>query len=786
MKKIILFAACAAMLASCSDDKVNEAPYAPATPGTEVDFSLNLDASGSSRTIYGEETKINGADGFPIYWVNGDNVLLASPQCDVKQATYAVAVDGTQQNYATSMDKVGAAGLQWGTAETTNFYSVYPTQYKTNVNDAPVVNTLTATADAAVADLHVRDYQINLFEKNASGTWVGTPIDRTSMTNLDANHKNPDAIMYAQKAHRSGSTDGNVVKLNYKPFTVAFHVTLDGYTIAQSLGEDPGLTIQEVTIEAPEGTHLVGKFQATFNSDCNTAPTVNTTVNTEATPNVIHIPTLSSIDGHYLDLKVGEKVEFNVFAIPTAGTVTSDWKLTVRTTSGTYTRSLTPGTGTNAGQLIAGQMHKLNMPSFQVSNGFQFNPASWMAQIPRNVYLSELSIPGAWYAGVTEYQSTADIATLWQAGVRAFAIETRTGSTLDAGWTNFYIPSGILISGTGNDNGANGAYKSGTSISNVIQSITGKIAADEYAVLVLSYADGGNGGHRSADYDYWLQGIYDLYNSLSSTVKGKIYTEQITPNTTIGDVKGKLIIKINVDNRITNGGSGTISSVSGLYKKNYSYSYGNNLPGLLSYTDLTWESSSLNSSLISQMYWVNWSNDYRTNISSSIGALNPSTLYWNYSVANRTQLNTGTDKKIPKYENRQASISTLLANSRTIYLAGSHNVWFYVGAGGTQATSQTSTNNSTTAFATEMNSWINTQLENKINGKDFSPFGIVMCNYITDATYTGPTIINNIIKMNRLFRLNRDENQPEWPTTTQADYAASVDTADGWTEGHIK
>ena len=123
MKKIILFAACAAMLASCSDDKVNEAPYAPATPGTEVDFSLNLDASGSSRTIYGDETTLNGVTGFPIYWVNGDNVLLASPQCDVKQATYAVAVDGTQQNYATSMDKVGAAGLQRSEEHTSELQS---------------------------------------------------------------------------------------------------------------------------------------------------------------------------------------------------------------------------------------------------------------------------------------------------------------------------------------------------------------------------------------------------------------------------------------------------------------------------------------------------------------------------------------------------------------------------------------------------------------------------------------------------------------------------------------
>lgn len=404
------------------------------------------------------------------------------------------------------------------------------------------------------------------------------------------------------------------------------------------------------------------------------------------------------------------------------------------------------------------------MPKFQVTTDFQFNKESWIAQIPRNVYVSELSIPGAWYAGgkVNDgYQNTNNFGTMFAAGVRGFAVETRSATS--SAFSD--KPSRVVISGTGNNASIGGDYYyGGTRISTVMSNIIAQLQThtDEYAVLVLSYADGGNKGHRAADHAYWLQGIYDEYNRLTVAEKSLVYSDEITPNTTVGDVAGKLIIKVNVASGLPQNKDGGTTITIG--------NYANNLPGLLSYTDLAWESSSVNSSLVSEMYWKSWSDSYMTNVNGSITSLTPTNLYWNYTVANRTKTDSSTAANLPSYANRQASISTLLANSRAIREAGTHNVWFFVGAGGTEATSQSGGTTNATNFASTMNGWINQQLEAKINGSDFSPFGIVMCNQITNAAYQGPTIIDNIIKMNRLFRLERDESQPEWPgQQTQTD-----------------
>ena len=66
----------------CSDDINSGIPQA--NTGDEVQFSTALSGV-NTRTVYGEETDT----GFPIYWMNGDKVKVASPQCNIKQADKA-------------------------------------------------------------------------------------------------------------------------------------------------------------------------------------------------------------------------------------------------------------------------------------------------------------------------------------------------------------------------------------------------------------------------------------------------------------------------------------------------------------------------------------------------------------------------------------------------------------------------------------------------------------------------------------------------------------------------
>ena len=767
MKKIIVFAAVGALLAGCSDEVRN--PDKPSNPGSDITFQINLQSDPQTRTLYGEETN----NAFPIYWVDKDQIIVASPQCAAgrNNALYQVTVPNATSNTATAVTKVNEAGVQWGDKLPANFYSVYPAEYNATLSET-VKNEIVNGEENAVAHLNVRNYQYNIFTKKGT-TWTGVPYDRKSRESVDANLKNPDALMYAQTKQ---TTDGDV-QLTYKPFTVAFHVELDGYTLGGSLGTDPSVTIQSIAIQAPQGTQLAGNFDATFNADCITAPVVNTNVNTLTNSNVIYIPTWTDAQGTFLTINKGEKVSFNVFAIPTGNTVTSDWTLTVYTNQGRFSRKLTPGNGTNAGQLIAGQMHKLNMPAFQINQNVTLNVENWMAQIPRNTYLSELSIPGAWYATQSEYQGSTNYASLWNAGVRAFAIETRTSSNVPLGsihWT----PNSVVISGTGkNTSLGTNAYRDGTNISNAMSGIISQLQNNqgEYAVLVLTYADGGDGGHREEDYAFWLQGIYNSFNSLTTAQKRYVYQDAITPNTVVNDVLGKLIIMVNAGGSLP-GGNITIGN------------YGNNLPGLISYTDLAWESTSQNSSLMSQMHWMNWSNDYMTNVSLGEGVttLPTANLYLNYALANRTAKDTGAG--IPTYTNRQNSISTILTHAAAVRNAGTHNVWPFIGAGGNQATSSNSNTNAGTAqsFATTMNPWILKQLTTKLNNKDYTPFGLVFCNYITNATYHGPEVIAKIIDMNTKAELAQDPDQEPWPGTTQQNSPAnysSVHTMAGnaWT-----
>lgn len=770
MKKLLTIAAGTVALVSCSGDKIT-GPTSPANPGTEVNFSLHLTENNMSRTVYGDETD----NSFPIYWVNGDEVLIVSPGADVENARYTIEA-GENQNYATSMTKVGDAGIQWGNSFPQNFYSVYPVGYTTQ-NNATVENTLYNKSGVAEAHLNVRDNQIVRFAKTvtADGTvWKGTPIDHLGK-------QNPDALMYAQKQ----MTEDGAVTLRYIPFTTAFHIDLAGYDLTDQLGDDPTVTIEEVTIEAPAGVTLVGDFTATFDAACVEAPSVDVSANSMRNSNIIRVQTMDS-EYRYLTINKGEKVSFNVFAIPVGNEVNENWTLTVRTLTGTYTRPLTPGQGADAGKLIAGMVHKLNMPAFMVSSDFAFDKAAWMSQIPRNVYITNLSLPGAWYSRQSEYQGTNNGATwtlqdMWDAGVRAFSCETRTSSSVIPP----YNPSSVVVSGTGQNATIGSHYYGGDNISTVMGDLAEAVSESGYAVLVLSYADGGSGGHRSQDYAYWLQGIYNSYNSLTAAQKAKIYQGPVTSETTVGDVLGKVILQVNVASGLT-GGDITIGNYAG------------NLPGLLTYVNRKRESGT---APISRMHWSEWSNDYMVNVIQSLPSqdladvtdalmgLEPNTLYCNYTIANRTQLDTGTDDGIPTYEQRKQAISRILRNSEIVLNNGRHNIWSMIGAGGTQAADSETKRTDAKAFAANMNAWLVEQLETRMNNGNYAPFGIVLCNYIANTVngVDGNEIIDHIVRMNQMFRLSRDENKPEWPDSeqtvskSQADYSSSLSKdPNGW------
>lgn len=814
-----------AMLASCSENEITT-PKGPLKPGSEVNFTLRLaDADLSTRTIYGDED--TEAKAFPIYWVDGDQVAMASPQAAVKNAPYSISVEpgATKQDYATAMTKIGEAGIQWGTSFPQNFYSIYPCKY-TDVNDKVVENTIAVNGNAAEATLHVRDTQRQLFEltidEKGNRIWKGTPVDETGM-------KNPDAIMYAQ---RQMNADGDVV-LQYVPFTTAFNITLEGYELSAAF-EYP-VVIQEVIIEAPAGIQLVGDFKAAFDEKATKTPEVkaDASVNTCTTPNIIHVPCLVSETNYLHPNPITDVIKFNVFAIPTGNEITADWKLHVKTNYKTYTRSLKPKND-GSGTLVPGQVHKLSMPSVYVTipGETTLDPKTWMKSIPRNVYITDLSLPGAWYATQAQYQGNSDgsyadtnnkkgwtIQELWDKGVRAFSVETRTFSQLN-GIT--WKPVGVAISGTGSKRG-NGAYgnssnllqpratRLGSVMSALCDALNNKSFG--YALLMISYADGGDGGHREEDYAFWLQGIKAEYDGLSETQKAVVYGynegEEITPNTTIGDVAGRLIVQINVATGLPGRNADNdddFASTRSITKGNYN----NDMPALLTYIN---RKRKAGTAPVSAMHWKEWDDSYRANVGifvndndnendarEALKTLGKDNFYCNYSIANRTHANntegSSESEGLPTYVAREQALTRILRNSALSLELGNHNLWSTFAAGGTEAENSTKDTNFDDArtFAFNMNQWVLNKLDERIGSGNYGPFGNVFCNYIANkvesngVSVDGNDIIERILRMNQLFRLSRDEDKPEWPdnesgTSAQspANYSSSLSKdQNGW------
>ena len=703
---ILLSLAAVAIAASCKEELNPDKPI-NANPGDEVVFGAAL--PGKTKTVYGEENTETHT--FPIYWVKGDKVRVASPQCmsGKNSAEYAVAVDGATQNYATSLTKTGDTGVQWGDAATADFYSIYPSSASTKleVKDGSVSTTLhvDATQFASTTD------------KGTS--YYAQPAD---MGNV---------VMYAKTA---SVTSGSTVELHYTPFSTVleFEINAPSEPVADKQTE---ITIQSLTLTAPTGTTIAGDFG--FNFD---GPSITPDATGGSNTITMHFLDNNQYTTELSTTKTTLKAKMCLMPISGVESL-AGWKVEVNTSAGTFIKTLKAEDFKNEDgsikntALAPGKVHKIKLPPLNyASQEWVYSLDSWIPTLPdyTNIYLSELSLPGAWYAGSDEaYQATSNITTLWNAGVRAFAVECRTNSTLTwDGWT----PSYICISGTGANNPATGAYRDGTNITTVLENIKTALAnhKDEYAVLVLSYADGGSGGHRDKDHAYFLQGVANALSGYSDIV----YSGPITKDTTIDAVKGKLIVKVNVDANLTIGnytGANALISynpfLSQIDAANYAHPY---------YSDL---------------YWSGWAdaNKKCAQVSTLTGIPDAASKFiWVFSSANRTQVDTGTNTTIPTYKNRQDALGAMMTFSKRVYDLSNHNVWFYFNCGGTQATSSTSKNPSPADFASSMNSW----LLNTINAKtDPSPLGIVMFNQCTNASYNGPAIIKAIIEMNSKFYL---------------------------------
>lgn len=725
-------------LVACNQENMPERPTP--TPGAEVKFGASLNKTDVTRTIYGDENN----NAFPIYWVQGDKVLVTSPQClnGRNTAQYEVSVKTATQNYADRLDKTGATGVQWGQDDTADFYSVYP------ADKASVIGTIFS---------------------------LTMPNVQRETVRLDNKKAYADMNACFMGAVSKEVPNGDEVNLTYTPLSTAIRFTLRGPSagVGQTNSE---VTISKVVLKADKP--IAGDFTVDMSTP---EPTVKLGSNTY---NEITLYAYYASTGGYLTLKVGEQVELNAFVIPYEGLAVNDnWKLEVTTAEGAvYTTSLN---GTGDGKLMPGKIHRFlgQLPSLPAPTN-EWDPSNWMVNIPRNVYLSEISIPGSWNSLNNEFQYAADgsstldvnseeaqkdaIVAQYNAGARAFHIDARWKAERNPTLGENYVTNpGIQTLGVANSGAAYNykrkklMNKDNISFATVLNCITSKVDPKEYMIVFCTFAQDSyeelEGG--------WMKAISDACAADSNVYDAS----KISANTVVGDVLHKVIVIVNCQK--------DPSTITNLPQ---------NSKCLFIYTPITLNDEDFHGNSY-------WSGNIANSASPTLKMY--SSQAQTMATLDATSGFTDSDRGYcPTLEERKTKSQNILDFSngnfgKTNY---EHAHWLYHGLGGYSIEKGLLSNthlNNQKKVAEELNLWIDSKIKLMSANPDASkgqtryfPVGLVLMNYVTDAVYGKPVMLD-ILSLNNKFRKAYDPDKDPLDPSNNGSSSDVKSAAPGYNSG---
>ena len=717
-------------LVACNQENMPERPTP--TPGAEVKFGVSLNKNDVTRTIYGDENN----NAFPIYWVDGDKVLVTSPQClnGRNTAQYKVSVATATQNYATSLNKTGAVGVQWGQDDTADFYSVYP-------------------ADKA----------------SVIGTTFSLTMPNVQRDQVQLDNKKAYADMNAcfMGAVSKEVANGSEVNLTYKPLSTAIRFTLRGPSA--SVGQtDSEVIISKVVLKANQP--IAGDFTVDMSTE---TPTMELGTNTY---NEITLYTYYASTGGHLALRVGESVELNAFVIPHKDLAVNDnWKLEVTTAEGVvYTTSLK---GTGDGKLMPGKIHRFKgqLPSLPAPTT-KWDPSNWMVNIPRNVYLSEISIPGSWNSlnddyqdvnGSTEAICKAAIDAQYTAGVRAFHIDTRWTPNRDplVGYDFVTKPTivrlGTAVGGRSNNwEDKKFTRKDNLSFANALEYIASHVQPEEYMMVFCTFAQKSYEETEGG----WMQAVSDACAANNKIIDART----ISANTVVGDVLGKVIVIVNCQK--------DPSTITNLPKDSKC---------LFTYTPLELDENRYTTSPWCEGAIVNCA-DASLNMHSAQAQImaNPMNATKGYTVSGRGYAPAWAERK-QKTEN---ILKWSLDNFQKTNYA--HCDWLYNGLGGYLCESGgKEVKGSYREVAEKLNLWIDDKIKKMSAHPDpsqeqtrYFPVGMVLMNYVTDAVYGKPVLLD-ILSINNKFRKAYDPNKDPLDPSNNGSSSDVNSAAPGYNSG---
>lgn len=639
---------------SCKDDNIVDTVVNPVKVGDEIGFGTSLPQDGiQTRTAYGHPVvdPESGTGYFPVYWENGDEIAIYCPQASMpasKLVYYTIGVSNSTSSTAETVTKIGDAGLQWGSEDLHKFYGFYPVKF------------VKGTESTGLFDLTLPVEQRPLrFEKDADGNYKAV--------------SDPDfAIMYAYRGQKKSSTPvGTDIDLQFKPLSTILEIEVS----APGNITEP-ITLTNINVEALDGTPIVGDFTAQVYRGSDTEESYESTVVCKTNMSGVVTDNLSvpcswtNDQGRleYVKLAAGKKLVVRAFLIPNENEIDgSKIKITVATSGGTVHKTLT--TSDNSFKILPHKVSRVTLPTLPT----QYNVNYWMSSLDPDIYLTELSIPGSKFTNTSSYQPTGT-EQQYKDGVRAFILHTQASrSWVVDGFLSGHWDYSVSV------NNAGTLKESFKQIAQYLENAEKAFASEgkvsnEFALVMVTY-NTGDGWLESTQQEIWINGIQEEISEMAADPSYRIYNSEVTPETTIEDVRGRIIVKANVnsDHMVTTGATAPIlySLWDGPYGpetiKDSGVYYQEKFGGM-------------------PLYWQN----YQAYDGNSAGN---SKLRWYYQEVTTTS-NSGSNAEAT-FQSKVDAITTQFSRGVDLYKKESHDTWLMNDIGGekTDVSSGTTSHN---------------------------------------------------------------------------------------------
>ncbi|MDO4181684.1 MAG: hypothetical protein Q4D36_10400 [Bacteroidales bacterium] len=588
-KTFLLIGILCAGFASCTDDDIVKGNGTPAEPGDEIRFAAFQQASEmndtdnpGSRAHYGLYT-LNEEEGkYSIYWDNGDNIAVYCPQAKEtkpekqdkgRETDYKIVLDTSNGDENTmqsgTLDKINPEdiGLQWGPDDIHDFFGFFPKDAKEGIileNGLPTSKlklTLPVLQTPSAMRVIAPNSGIDVTLPNGETVTGKTYIARPDMDNC---------FMYA---HSQGSRVANEqISLTFNPIVTTMEFVIRG--------PESGEPIEVSQVVLSSERNICGSFSLQIGELNSSEDGVTETLNDGTLSNTVTIPVyynhnvnsegVGATTGDNLEpvtLYPGDVLVVRAFILPNTIATTDNNAVTVHMVgSGTKTKMLKGGT------IEPKTINIATLPYLEKS------PTNyWMTMLDKNVYFSQLSIPGthnsynyAAYSAANfpndnstmgSYYQTKTIKEQLEAGARAFSFQvgfennstTYNNAVKYAGWQDdtgypLYVYAGggqthttltdVLSTFVSELNALNDDYK----VKYPTAEQYGR-ESQEFIVLNITYNQRGD---RSAELPRWLKAIdYAIDNYSDSNGGAEMLTNEIDANTTIADLAKKIVIFVN-------------------------------------------------------------------------------------------------------------------------------------------------------------------------------------------------------------------------------------------------